>query len=64
MNLEDILRLNPHIDATKLEETLEYLRKLGNKDGKARKPRPPFGGKRVSAGGAEDSRTVHLRRTQ
>ncbi len=66
IDIEEILRLNPHIDQKQLEEAIELRQKLRERGVRGAKYRlaPPFSGRRVSVRGVEgedDPRTIHLR---
>lgn len=65
VDLEEILRLNPHLDREELERSRAALRKLreGGRRNAGYRLAPPFAGRRVSVngGGREDPRTIHLR---
>lgn len=65
IDVDAILRANPHISAEDLADYREALRELRSRGllGHGYRLVPPFGGRRVSVQGdaEEDSRTIELR---
>ncbi len=67
VDLEEIIRNNPHVDPRQLRESMELLEELRKRGVSERGYQlvPPFSGKRVQVvdNSSEDPRTVHLNRT-
>ena len=68
VDMDDILKGNPHIDPAELERHREFMRKLRENAGHGSRYRitSPFGARRVSVGSgdSEDRRTVRLKRSR
>ena len=62
-DIEEIIRQNPHLDRSDLEEAREAYRKLRRR-GKARYRLAPVGQRRIRVGEGDrrDSRTVYIGR--
>ena len=64
LNVEEIIRQNPHLSMTDLEEARELHQKLRPRHGRGRYRLVPIGYRRVTIGENDqtDSRTVYLGR--
>lgn len=63
-DMDEILKLNPHLTPDDLESARALLQKLRRHGsvGPGYRLAPPFGGRRVSVGdNGDDPRTIHLR---